>query len=99
MPVQDTSEIGIRLGDGHQVLTRGKCDLSVDLGPITAAVSAYVFNVGSLDLILGMSWLETLGTVQTNWKQRIMTYNSGKNQLPYRELNRLLSEFLSAKME
>nr|KYP34304.1 hypothetical protein KK1_044759 [Cajanus cajan] len=79
LPMQDTSIVAIRLGDGHRVLTKGTCNLKVDLGPTEASVTAYVFDIGSLDLILEIKWLETLGLVQIDWGQMTMTFY--KNEL------------------
>nr|KYP38979.1 hypothetical protein KK1_039725 [Cajanus cajan] len=80
LPVQDTSSVAIRLGDGHRVLTKGTCNLKVDLGPTEASVTAYVFGLSGLDLILGIKWLETLGLVQTDSGQMTMTFYN-KNEL------------------
>nr|KYP32786.1 hypothetical protein KK1_046428 [Cajanus cajan] len=80
LPVQDTSSVSIRLGDGHRVLTKGTCNLKVDLGPMEASVTAYVFGLSGLDLILGIKWLETLGLVQTDSGQMTMTFYN-KNEL------------------
>ena len=38
-------------------------------------VDAYMLNLGGLDLILGMEWLEALHETKTNWKKKIMCFN------------------------
>lgn len=77
LPIHDTQGIGIRLGDGHRVVTKGKCTLEVDLGSIIITVTAFVLDIGSLDLIFRVSWLETLGVVQADWSRLSMTFRKG----------------------
>lgn len=40
----------------------------------TFTISCYIFPLSSVDLILGVSWLETLGDVKANWKNSTMEF-------------------------
>ena len=46
------------------------------------AVDCYPFNLGGVDLILGVAWLETLGDVRANWKKMTMAFDLlGENRI------------------
>lgn len=44
------------------------------LGPMQIAPECYVFPLGGIDVILGVTWLETLRDVKVNWKQLTMQF-------------------------
>ncbi|KAD5960576.1 hypothetical protein E3N88_12048 [Mikania micrantha] len=66
--------INIRLGDGHVVVTTQCQGLSIQLGPCSFLINALVFDTGTLDLILGMEWLQSLGQVTHDWKNSWMKF-------------------------
>jgi len=73
--ITPTQELRICLGDGHQVLTRGKCsNLILQLDGSKFVVDAYVLELGGLDLILGVAWLKGLGKVVMDWKEMTMDF-------------------------
>ena len=43
------------------VITMGKNFLQVD---------AYILDLGGIDMMLGVEWLETLGVVKSDWKKK-----------------------------
>ncbi|MCI05080.1 RNA-directed DNA polymerase (Reverse transcriptase), partial [Trifolium medium] len=68
--------MGVKLGDGHRVLTMGRCDgLSIVLGEMETTFDAYILELGGVDLILGVVWLETLGKVTMDWREMSMVFN------------------------
>ncbi|GAU45146.1 hypothetical protein TSUD_253790 [Trifolium subterraneum] len=71
----------IKLGDGHRVLTRGVCKgIKLKLGDMEVVVDALVLDLGGLDVILGVSWLCTLGKVIMDWKTLNMQFvHQGKS--------------------
>lgn len=59
----------IKLGDGHKVFSQGVCKgVRINLGPMVIVVDALVLDLGGLDVVLGVSWLSTLGKVVMAWK-------------------------------
>ena len=65
----------IRLGDGHKVLSKGLCEgVRISLGSQTFVVDALVLELGGLDVVLGVSWLSTLGKVVVDWKDLSMQF-------------------------
>ncbi|KAD3069091.1 hypothetical protein E3N88_36971 [Mikania micrantha] len=83
IPSINFSGICIKLGDGHSVLVTERCfRLPINLGSCTFLVDALVFDTGSLDLILGMSWLQSLGEVVHDWQHSWMKFSyKGKSVL------------------
>lgn len=62
LPVQETRRLGIQLGDGYKVFTQGMCaGLPIQLGHLTVNIDAFVLEFGGIDVVLGVSWLRTLG--------------------------------------
>ncbi|MCI08622.1 enzymatic polyprotein, partial [Trifolium medium] len=68
----------IKLGDGHKVLTMGVCEgVKVKIGGCDVMVDALVLELGSMDMVLGVSWLSTLGKVIMDWKTLTMQFDQG----------------------
>jgi hypothetical protein len=66
---------GIRLGDGHKVMTTGVCKgVRLKVGIIEIKIDAMVLELGGLDMVLGVSWLSTLGEVVMDWKLLTMQF-------------------------
>lgn len=55
LKVDKTKELGVRLGDGHLVKTKGKSALLMKLGNMDVIMDACVLNLGGVDVILGVA--------------------------------------------
>lgn len=44
----------------------------------------YVFELGDVDVILGVAWLAKLGEVRINWENMTMIYNTGDKKISIR---------------
>ncbi|KAJ1387556.1 Aspartic peptidase domain superfamily [Sesbania bispinosa] len=65
----------VKLGDGNRKLVQGRCKgVSVELEELKIIIDSYVFDIGEVDLILGIEWLATLGEVTTDWKKNVMKF-------------------------
>jgi hypothetical protein len=65
----------IKLGDGHKIFSQGTCEkVKMRLGPIEVVIDSLVLELGSLDVVLGVSWLSTLGKVVMDWKSLNMQF-------------------------
>ncbi|KAH6796539.1 hypothetical protein C2S52_021093 [Perilla frutescens var. hirtella] len=78
-----TTPFSVRLGDGSLVRTAGFCqDIPLVLADNTFPIACYVFPLRGIDIILGISWLATLGDVIANWRQLTMQFSvNGKGVL------------------
>ena len=78
LPVTDTTKFVVTLGDGSRKDSQGICEgLKIIMGKKVLNINAYVLEIGGIDLILGMEWLETLGEVKSDWRRKIMSFQQG----------------------
>lgn len=65
----------IKLGDGYRVPSLGVCKgIVMSMGSVKICIDAIVFELSGLDVVLGMSWLNTLGEVLMDWKALSMQF-------------------------
>lgn len=75
IPIDKESILPVRLGDGQNTQTAGFCpSIVITLGDNEFEISAYAFPVSGVDVILGITWLATLGDVCANWANKMMTF-------------------------
>ena len=66
---------GVTLGTGLEVFGDGiYAKLRLTLQGIEICDRFFALELGSLDIILGVQWLEKLGTVTVKWKNQIMRF-------------------------
>ncbi|KAJ9546382.1 hypothetical protein OSB04_018925 [Centaurea solstitialis] len=76
--VEDTNECTITLGSGIEELGRGICrGVSILLQGLDVKDDFLPIQLGNSDVILGIQWLETLGTISHNWKTQVMKFSCG----------------------
>lgn len=75
LTVTPTTVRSIKLGDGHRVMSEGVCrGVRIALGTQNFVIDALVLELGGLDVVLGVSWLSTLGKVVMDWKDLSMQF-------------------------
>ncbi|CAJ2667675.1 unnamed protein product [Trifolium pratense] len=81
LAVKPVAERKIKLGDGHEVVSKGVCEgLSLILGNMKVVVDVLILDLGGLNVVLGVSWLCTLGKVLMDWKTLTMQFwHQGKS--------------------
>jgi len=68
LSVADTKGFGVRVAGGQIIRGKGKCiGLTVDIQGVEVTTDFYLFELEETDIILGFSWLATLGDTRTNW--------------------------------
>jgi hypothetical protein len=73
--VENGTEMRIRLGDGSLSTTKGACNgLEIDVGGVQMVVNAQLFDLGGMDMVLGVEWLRTLGDTIANWRKHTMSF-------------------------
>lgn len=80
IPVTDSGGFGVSLGNGEAVRDSGICkDLLLLLdGGVVVQEDFLPLKLGTSDIILGVQWLEKLGSMVTNWKSQVMQFEVGK---------------------
>ncbi|GAU22407.1 hypothetical protein TSUD_122930 [Trifolium subterraneum] len=73
--VDTTPHLNVKLGNGFQIATQGVCkELEVCIGDFKIKPKLHLFELGGIDVVLGIDWLKTLGDTITNWKQQTMCF-------------------------
>lgn len=76
--VTPTHAFGVSLGTGETVQGTGEClGVVLEIQGLTIVEDYLPLPLGNSDLILGISWLEKLGTMATNWKTQIPRFQLG----------------------
>ncbi|KZV40028.1 hypothetical protein F511_12423 [Dorcoceras hygrometricum] len=79
MEIDEGVRFGVCLGDGTKVRCQGLCHgLVVQLGTYTVAITGHLFELGGVDVILGVDWLRTLGEVLLDWNKMRMRFKEGE---------------------
>lgn len=67
-PIEETPMMGIKLGDGFRKSTKGVCSgLKLKIGEFEISPRMHLFELGGIDVVLGIEWLKTLGDMIVNW--------------------------------
>lgn len=76
IPIEYSGGFGVSLGNGTTVKGEGICKgvTAILNGGVVVEADFLPLELGNCDLILGVQWLETLGTVWTNWKTQVMHF-------------------------
>ncbi|KZV44867.1 peroxidase 64 [Dorcoceras hygrometricum] len=78
--IDETIRFGVCLGDGTRVKCQGICHgLIVQLGSYTVSIVGHLFELGGVEVILGIEWLRTLGEVVVDWEKMDMRFQSEGN--------------------
>lgn len=74
LEVTDVGGFGVSLGNGEAIKGRGLCkNVEVILDEsVEITIDMLPLELGNSDIILGIQWLETLGTVVSNWRTQVM---------------------------
>ncbi|GAU46429.1 hypothetical protein TSUD_402070 [Trifolium subterraneum] len=73
--IEETPPMNIKLGDGSCSKTKGSCvNLGVSIEDIPFRLNAQLFELGVVDMVLGMEWLQTLGDMIVNWNKHTMSF-------------------------
>ena len=90
MKGEEENSFWVRLGDGRRRQTAGLCkSVTLNLEGVKLLADFHIFPLGGVDVILGVSWLKTLGNVNLNWDTLSMEFNyGGQNVIVKGEQNR-----------
>lgn len=76
--VSPSKEFGVSLGTGDSVIGEGICkSVVLELQGIIIVENFLPLALGNSDVIMGIQWLEKLGTTTTNWKTQTLRFQLG----------------------
>ena len=75
LPIQPHSGLRVKVANGDRLDCMGLCtNTQMTIAPSTFAVDFYIIPLSGFDVILGMQWLSTLGSVLWNFAQMQFSY-------------------------
>ncbi|KAL4318963.1 hypothetical protein GQ457_18G015170 [Hibiscus cannabinus] len=75
LPVIPTKSFNVKVANGEPLQCHGRFEnVPIHLQGIPFVLTLYALPLSGLDLVLGVHWLEQLGTVVCNWKQLTMEF-------------------------
>ncbi|KAJ9564989.1 hypothetical protein OSB04_000955 [Centaurea solstitialis] len=99
LPVECRRKLGVRLGDGHRVLTQGECkEVKLRMDGFETSVDMFVLEMGNLDLILGVAWLRQQGKVTFDWEEGIISFLHNGERIVLRDGKHNRSKVQSEKI-
>lgn len=91
LPVVPTKSFVVRVASGERLLCQGRFEkVQVNLQGITFSLTLYSLPLAGLDMVLGIQWLEMLGSVVCNWKQLTMEFHWGNQARRLQEINQTI---------
>lgn len=77
--IEETPSLSIKLGDGSRSQSQGVVKgLELNIGEFKLSPEMHLFELGGIDVVLGMEWLKTLGDMIVNWRLQTMSFWSNK---------------------
>ena len=75
LPVVATTDFGVAIGDGRIMTSSGKCEgLKLIIQGIEIQGDFMLFDLGATDMVLGYTWLASLGETRINWGVHVMRF-------------------------
>lgn len=75
LPISLSKSFGVSLGTGDAVHGEGECiGVRLQLQGVEIVENYLPLTLGNSDLILGIEWLEKLGTMTANWKMQTLRF-------------------------
>ncbi|XP_023633382.1 uncharacterized protein LOC111829008 [Capsella rubella] len=75
LKVTDTNKFGVCVGNGEIIYSKGKCNgVVLAVQGVEIVDEFLLFDLGTTDVVLGYSWLATLGDTKVNWKLQTLGF-------------------------
>ena len=73
--IHPTNNFEVMVGNGGKIACKGTChNVKLSMGHYTLKSDMYALPLGGCDIVLGVQWLRTLGTMQWNFVELCMTF-------------------------
>ena len=80
-------EFQVLIADGSIVSCSGKChSIKLSMGDYQLDTPMYAISMGAVDIVLGVQWLTTLGTIKMNFQDLFMRFQSEGKTIELRGL-------------
>ena len=99
LKVTPTGLYSVEVGDGHKVRCQGVCrSLPIELQDLQITQNCYLFELGGVDLVLGMEWLAGLGAIEANFEKLTLTVPMQNKKVLLKAEPELIKAAISMKM-
>ncbi|XP_042988692.1 uncharacterized protein LOC122316222 [Carya illinoinensis] len=89
LKVMEDRNLQVKVANGTKIVTQGRCEETIRVQGTKFLVPFHVLTLGGCDIVLGVQWLRTLGSIQWDFNNMSMQFEvAGKKLL----LQGLLSE-------
>ena len=99
MTVEETPPYYVEVGDGRKIPCEGVCPkLKLVMQGLEIHEDFFVFELGGVNIVLGMEWLSSLGEIRANFKELMIKIPLGSSYHVLKgepELARALASFKS----
>lgn len=73
--VEETHPMRIKIGNGYKATTQGTCKgIELKLGEITIPIDTFLFDLEWINIVLGISWLTSLGRMWVDLGKQSMQF-------------------------
>lgn len=82
LKVHETPGYSVQIGTGEQIWNKGVCkNLRLEVQGVVVEQNFFMMDLGGTEVVLGMDWLASLGDIKANFKNLIIRWRQGGNQL------------------
>ncbi|KAL4016917.1 hypothetical protein IC575_024581 [Cucumis melo] len=75
IPIDRNTQFGVTIGDGTSCKGKGICSqVEIQLEGLKVVTDLLVVELGKVDVVLGMQWLDTTGTMKIHWPSLTMVF-------------------------
>ena len=90
-------EFQVLIADGGTVSCSGKChSIKLSMGDYQLDTPMYAISMGAADIVLGVQWLTTLGTIEMNFQELFMRFQSQGKVVELRGLKAKFPQLVSS---
>lgn len=78
LPMSSNRGFGVVVGGGQVMQGKGRCSgVQLDIQGVELVEEFLLFELGTTDVVLGFTWLVTLGDTRANWKLGTLSWKIG----------------------
>lgn len=90
----------VAVANGDAMISTLLCQgLSLTMGELTYTIDAMILPLGGSDMVLGIQWLATLGTIQCNFANLTMEYYVGNKKVMLRGAQQAALQWMHPKLQ
>lgn len=81
LSVQKDVGLQVKVANGARVMSHGKCEETVTIQGSKFVIPFHILELGGCDVVLGIQWLKTLGSIQWNFNNMSLQFERDGSKL------------------